>query len=406
MKLICDLEVHSKYAHAVSKFMDVPTIAKWAKWKGIDVVGTGDFTHPTWRAELKAALVEDGSGLLRVKSDTSDLRFLLTAEVSSIFSQGGRGRRIHTILVAPSFVAADQISEQLGRRANLLSDGRPIIGLSCKEVLSIVLEAGGFIIPAHVWTPWFGLFGSKSGFNSLAECYEDLTPHVKAIETGLSSDIPMNWRLSANDNLALVSFSDAHSAPNLSREATVIQVTSRTYKEIATALQNPRQAKGIEPAIVETLEFFPEEGKYHYDGIASSQLSLHPNERRKLEQSNPNLARKVTVGVLSRIEELADRPEGYRANDRPGYRSVMPLQEIIASTLGVSKQSKKVQAEYERLVVQANELVILLDQSESELRQLMSPALVDAIVAVRRGDVAVTPGYDGIYGIVEIRKKQ
>lgn len=388
--------------------MDVQTIAQWAKHKGIDVVGTGDFTHPRWLDELKDGLVEDGSGLLRLKDDASSLRFVLTAEVSSIFRQQGRGRRVHTIIVAPSFQAAEAINEKLGRHANLASDGRPIIGLSCKEVLSHVLEVGegAFVIPAHVWTPWFGLFGSKSGFDSLAQCYEDLTPYVRALETGLSSDIPMNWRLSANDEVALVSFSDAHSAPNLAREATVVQLTSRTFTNLAAALQNPRRALADNNAIIETLEFFPQEGKYHYDGIADLKLSLHPSERRKLALTDPALAKKVTIGVLSRVEELADRPEGYTANDRPGYRSLVPLQEVIASVLGTRKQAKRVQAEYMRLIELNSELNILLDLTPTALSRLVSAELAAAILAVRRGDVKVTPGYDGVYGIVDIRGKR
>ncbi len=435
MHLLCDLEIHSKYARAVSKFMDVPEMARWAKWKGIDVLGTGDFTHPVWLKELKAALTEDGTGLLRLKDDPdSRLRFMLTGELSSIYSQGGKGRRIHTIVVAPSFAAVEALIERVGRHGSLKADGRPILGMSCKQLLAYVLEVndqlgligdpnqpdylkkpGAYIIPAHVWTPWFGLYGSKSGFDSIEECFEELAPQVRAIETGLSSDIPMNVRLSKNDRLALVSFSDAHSAPNLMREATLIQANQLSYGAISQALQNPRKVADIaggvltsgasNNGIIETLEFFPEEGKYHFDGIASEKLRLHPQETIRLRQTDPLLAKKVTVGVLSRVEALADRPEGYIDPNRPSYRSIIPLQEIIADVRGVSKQSKKVKTEYEQLVAQASEYEILVKMNEAELSEYVSQPLIEAILAVRSGEVEIQPGYDGIFGTISIQKK-
>lgn len=446
MQLICDLEVHSKYARAVSRYMMVPEMAKWARWKGIDIIGTGDCTHPLWLAELKEALVEDGTGLLQLRSDVYNAkghsngsngdrvnpRFILTGEVSLIYSQGGQGRRVHIIIVAPSLQAVEMLNQKLTKHGKLASDGRPVLGLSAKQLLTYVLavnadlgltddpadpayrkgKAGLYLIPAHVWTPWFGLYGSKSGFDSLEECFEELTPHIRAIETGLSSDLLMNWRLSANDTVSLVSFSDAHSAPNLMREATVIAVQERSYGAISQALQNPSSdldPHTVDPEknqnknqIIKTLEFFPEEGKYHYDGIADQKLRLSPAETAKLRQKNPALARKVTVGVLSRVEELADRPADYRPSHRPPGQSVIPLQEIIAAVKKVGKQSKKVQAEYERLVEQVTEYCLLTEASESELRSLAGDELATAILLVRRGDVKIEPGYDGIYGTIEI----
>lgn len=425
MQLICDLEIHSKYARAVSKNMAVPEMTKWAHWKGINILGTGDFTHPLWLEELKQDLEEDGTGLLRSAKTDDTLRFMLTGEVSSIYSQGGKGRRIHTIMIAPSFAVAEAINERLAKHGKLASDGRPVLGLSCKQLLAYILEVnesfgltdditahdyaqrpGAFIIPAHVWTPWFGLYGSKSGFDSVEECFEELTPHVRAIETGLSSDLPMNWRLSANDRLALVSFSDAHSAPNLLREATVISVPEQNYASIVQALQNPVRQRAAEPAIVKTIEFFSQEGKYHYDGIATQKLRLHPNETAELRQSNPELARKVTVGVLSRVATLADRPESYVAPNRPDSVSMIPLQEIIADTFGVGKQSKKVQRCYEELVEKCPEYTILVDAPTDALRQLAGDDVASAILAVRTGHVTVEPGYDGIYGTIKIQKSQ
>lgn len=424
MELVCDLEIHSKYARAVSRYMIIPEMAKWAAWKGIEVMGTGDFTHPTWFSELQSELVEDGTGLLcRPGEESSSLRFMLTGEVATIYSQGGKGRRIHVIVVAPSFAVAAALSERLGKHGKLIADGRPMLGLSCKQLLHYVLEVnaqfnltddvtaadytkrpGAFIIPAHVWTPWFGLYGSKSGFDSIEECFEELTPHVRAIETGLSSDLLMNWRLSANDRLALISFSDAHSAANLMREATVVSVQNRTYADLAQALQNPQMQQSGDNAVAYTIEFFPQEGKYHYDGIASQQLRLHPNETAQLRQEKPELAKKVTVGVLSRTSELADRPEGYRPTDRPDCLYLIPLQEIIADMFGVSKQSKRVQRCYESLVEQRSEFDILVRLSEQELEQLAGPEIAQGIMAVRRREVIIEPGYDGIYGTIQIKK--
>lgn len=449
MELVSDLEVHSKYARAVSQMMIIPEMAKWASRKGIDILGTGDFTHPVWLAELKQYIVEDDSGLLTLKDSSQNphLRFILTGEVSLIYSQGGAGRRVHMILVAPSFEVATAINEKLAHSGTLSSDGRPVLGLSAKWLLEYILEInqkfsliddpaatdyvnrpGAFIIPAHVWTPWFGLYGSKSGFDSLEECFEELAPHVRSVETGLSSDIPMNWRLSANDKVALVSFSDAHSAPNLMREATVVEVEEKSYAALAQALQNPysrhpersegsptdvghsnklRDSSAMpqnDNCIKYTLEFFPEEGKYHYDGIANQNLRLSPEERKELEKTDPAKAKKVTIGVMSRVDELADRPVGYQAPNRPGSISVIPLQEIIADLRGVSKGSKKVQAEYEQLVSQASEFDILIRFPESELKQKVGNQLTDAVLAVRRGEVDIEPGYDGVYGTIKIKK--
>lgn len=415
MELVCDLEIHSKYARAVSKDMVVPEMAKWASRKGIDVLGTGDFTHPVWLAELEQHLKEDGKGLLQVRQggrEANNIRFMLTGEVSLIYSQGGSGRRVHIIIVAPSFEIVKAINAKLAPSGTLSSDGRPVLGLSAKWLLEYILEinqkfglndkTGAFLIPAHVWTPWFGLYGSKSGFDSLEECFEELTPHIHTIETGLSSDPPMNWRLSKNDNVAITSFSDAHSAPNLMREATIVNVKEKTYKNIAEALQNPT-TRG-ENKIDYTLEFFPEEGKYHYDGIADQNLRLAPAETAKLLETNPALAKKVTVGVLSRVEDLADRQEDYKPTNRPLYKSAIPLQEIIADLYGVGKQSQKVQAEYERIVNLKNEFDVLVRASERELIPILGQELANAVLAVRRGEVEIEPGYDGVFGKISVKK--
>lgn len=431
MELICDLEIHSRYARAVSKNMSVEQLVTWSQKKGTTLAGTGDFTHPLWLQELQRDLIEEGSGLLRPKSLPREhqLRFMLTAEVSCIFSQGGKGRRVHCLIMAPSFQVAQAISDKLAHHGKLLSDGRPILGLSLKKLLEYVLAVneaygltddiaaatyaqhpGAFLIPAHVWTPWFGLFGSKSGFDSLDEAFEELSPHVRAVETGLSSDPAMNWRIAANDRLALVSFSDAHSAPNLMREATVVQVSRQSYASVAQALQNPRRIVGQEQGIKTTVEFFPEEGKYHYDGIADQKLSLSPSQRKQLAEKDPVLAKKITIGVMSRVDELANRPEGFTDQTRPPYVRVIPLQEIIADVLQVGKQSKKVQALYDQAVMQTTEYRILLHLTEPELATIFAsasafaPDLVRAVLQVRQGRVEIEPGYDGVYGVIRLPK--
>jgi uncharacterized protein (TIGR00375 family) len=407
-KILADLQIHSPYARAVSKFMLIPEMLKWANWKGINLLGTGDCTHPDWLKHLKEHLIEDNTGLLASKTQP-ETKFMIQGEVSLIYSQGGRGRRVHLLIFAPSFQAIEHLNKKLAKRGNLLADGRPIIGMSSKQLLELVLETneelqlkenGLFLIPAHVWTPWFGLYGSKSGFDSLEECFEELTPHVRAIETGLSSDPLMNWRLSKNDDLAIVSFSDAHSAPNMMREATILSVESPTYANIAKALQNPRNTGANH--IHETLEFFPEEGKYHLDGIADQNLRLLPSETARLQKTNPALAKKVTVGVQSRVEDLADRPLTYRPTDRPTYRSLIPLQEIIADVLKVGKQSKKVQGAYLSYIEQASEYELLVEKSKAELTTLLGDAVAWAVMAVREGKVAISPGYDGLYGTIKI----
>ncbi len=459
MHLVSDLQIHSPYARAVSKFMLIPEMVKWAGWKGINLLGTGDCTHPEWLTHLKEHLEEDGTGLLQLKGDATSVRFMIQGEISLIYSQGGRGRRVHVLIFAPSFKAIEQYNEKIAKHGKLRSDGRPVLGLSAKQALQYLLNVnnelgltddidspdyvkrpGMFMIPAHVWTPWFGLFGSKSGFDSVEECFEELTPHIRAIETGLSSDLKMNWRLSANDSLALVSFSDAHSAPNMMREATVLEVKEPTYANVAQALQNPLLPSSFTPDrfaaakpdrgsvrvgndrsstrsgrhlpakddsgrrnyIAHTLEFFPEEGKYHYDGIAAKNLSFPPAETKRLAITDPQLLRQVTVGVLHRVDDLADRPEGYQPTNRPNCRYVIPLQEIIADCLGVSKQSKKVQREYERLVMTHTEFDILLNLSQADLTNLTGPALAESIVKMRAGKVVIQPGYDGIFGTIKI----
>lgn len=304
MQVVTDLQIHSRFSRAVSKQMVIPTIAEWARKKGIDIVATGDWTHPVWSRELKANLEEAGGGLYKVIGQEQDSPlFLLSTEVSSIYSQAGIARRIHTLIFAPNFDVVEKINKELTKRgANLLSDGRPMMGLSAKIVAEIALgiDERVLIIPAHAWTPWYSLYGSKSGFDSISECFEELSDNIYAIETGLSSDPAMNWRIAELANRAIISFSDAHSPQKLGREATVFELDKPSFGNIRKAIKGEG-----DQAIAYTIEFYPEEGKYHYTGHRKCNIIYSPNETRKRGTICPVCGKTLTVGVMSRVERLA-----------------------------------------------------------------------------------------------------
>ena len=403
MRFLADLHIHSRYSRATSKDMSPEGIGKWAQLKGIRVIGTGDFTHPQWIQELGEKLEPTGTGLFTLKKEFStegvpdsckaDVFFLLTAEISCIYRKGGRTRKVHALVLAPDFDATRRISAALGSIGNLSSDGRPILGLDAKELLRIVLDASpdALFIPAHAWTPHFSVFGSVSGFDSLEECFEELTPHIHAIETGLSSDPPMNWRLSALDRVTLISNSDAHSPSKIGREATIFD-RSIAYGSMKDAIQTRKGFLG-------TVEFFPEEGKYHYDGHKACGISLSPAETRQHGETCPLCLKKVTVGVMNRVEKLADREVGYRPEGAPVFHSLIPLQELIAETLKVGASSKKVAKAYVSLLEQlGNEHTILMDSPLDDIEAAGSPLLREAIARMRAGNVRIVPGYDGEYG--------
>jgi uncharacterized protein (TIGR00375 family) len=412
MRKILDFEIHSRYSRACSAALTLPNINSWAKRKGIDIIGTGDFTHPKWFSEIQENLVEDGNGLLRLKSEfelhdrpeakPGDVRFLLSAEVSSIYSHNGKTRRIHNLLLAPSIEVVKKIQEQLEKRgAKLAADGRPIVGLSSKNLLEIVLEVSEdcMLIPAHVWTPYFGLFGSMSGYDSVEECFEDLSPHIYALETGLSADPEMFWRISKFDRFTLVSCSDPHSLPRIGRECNLLDLEENdlTYKEITRIIKEGDRSK-----FKHTLEYYPEEGRYHYDGHAECKVSLHPNKTKKLKGLCPVCGKKLTIGVLSRAEELADRPEAYiKEQPIPGKHFVV-LEEIISSALGKGVSSKAVQSECLRMTGKYSEYEILFDLDDLELLKVTSEKVVEAIHRMRDGNVEVVPGYDGEYGKIKL----
>ncbi len=402
MKIIADLQIHSKYSRATSSQMVIEELAKWAKLKGIKVMGTGDFTHPFWLRELKDKLKPAEPGLFVSKDDlvleAEATRFMLTAETSHIYTKNNQVRRIHLLIWAPSFEAVEKINQQLVLRgANLSSDGRPIMGINAKELLKIVLDVdeSAMVIPAHIWTPWFSVFGSMSGFDSLEECFEEMTPQIHAIETGLSSSPAMNWRLSQLDKVAIVSNSDSHSLQKIGREANVFD-TELSYNGIVEAVKSKNPQK-----FLYTIEFFPEEGKYHYDGHRNCKYSVNPSESKS--DVCPVCGRKMTIGVLHRVEELADRPVGYTQPNVIPFKNLVPLNEIVAESFGVGVASKKVKEEYQKLIGKiGSEFKVLLDASESELKAATLAEVVEGIIRVREGRLHIEPGYDGEYGKIKI----
>lgn len=399
MKFVGDFHIHSKYARATSQDMVPENLDIWAAKKGIKVLGTGDFTHPAWFADLKSKLVEQEPGLYALRGSDSGTRFLLSSEISCIYSKKGKVRRIHLLLLVPSLQAAEHINARLGVRGNLRSDGRPILGIDATEMLKIALDASpeALVIPAHAWTPWFSVFGSKSGFDSLEECFDEYAKHIYAIETGLSSDPVMNWRLSALDNIALLSNSDCHSLAKMGREANVFDA-ELSYMGIRDAIVTKDQKK-----FLSTIEFFPEEGKYHYDGHRLCNVRLAPAESRKSNNMCPACGRELTIGVLNRVEELADRPEGFVPPNAIPYKSLIPLQEIIAEALHMGVVAKQCKAEYEKLISAfGNEFSVLLAAEPRELQAATLPEIAQAIVQVRNGKVSIQPGYDGEYGKISI----
>lgn len=416
MRFIADFHLHSRFSRATSDEITVENLAKWAQVKGIDILGTGDFTHPAWLKELQEKLEPAAeSGLFRLKArsekprvkgnglkaDGRSTRFILTTEISCIYGKKDRLRKIHLLVLSPSFEAVEKINARLGLIGNLKADGRPILGLDAKELLKIVLQSSpaSLVIPAHAWTPWFSLFGSKSGFDSVEECFEDYAPHIFALETGLSADPQMFWRLSALDKYTLVSNSDAHSLAKLGREANVFEGPEISYRLIAAAIK--RREEGLR--LNETLEFFPEEGKYHFDGHRLCQVVLSPAESRQNKNLCPVCRRPLTIGVLNRVEELADRPEGIRPERARPFRHLIPLVEIIAEALNVLPGAKQVQQEYQNLVLKlGSEFQILLEKSPGELRSVTLPEIAEGILRVREGKVRLEPGFDGVFGRIRL----
>ncbi len=395
MEFIADFHIHSKYSRATSRDMDVAHIAEWAKLKGITLMGTGDFTHHLWLEELKNNLQDLDNGLFKYK----DIYFILTAEISSIYSKKGRTYRIHNLVFAPSFKAVDKIDETLARYGNLASDGRPILGMDAADLARIIfdIEETAMIVPGHIWTPWFSLFGSMSGFDKIEHCFEDATPRIFALETGLSSDPAMNWRLSALDRFTLISNSDSHSPAKIGREANVFDC-ELSYKAIREVLRNKDKSR-----FLYTVEFFPEEGKYHFDGHRLCGIRWSPKETRQNNGRCSKCGKPVTVGVMNRVEQLADRPEGYVPSSAIPYKNLIPLDEIIAEAKGMTKTSVAVERDYRGLLAKfGSEFAILAKVPKDDLIKGVPARIAEGILRTRQGRVNIKPGFDGEYGVISL----
>jgi len=409
LKQIADLHIHSRYSMATSKDGTPEMLDLWARKKGISLIGTGDMTHPVWRQELKEKLIPAEQGLFRLKDEYvlpeagrypgTAPRFVLSGEISSIYKKGGKTRKVHSLILLPGFDEADAFAARLEKIGNIHSDGRPILGLPCHDLLEMMLEVSeeGMYIPAHIWTPHFSLFGAKSGFDTIEECFEELTPYIHALETGLSSDPVMNWQISALDGYQLVSHSDAHSPSKLGREADLLDI-ELSYQGLFQAVQSGKGLKG-------TIEFFPEEGKYHYDGHRKCGVCLSPREAEEYKGICPVCGKKLTMGVDHRILQLSDRDESEVSMPESGrpYESLVPLPEVISACVGFSTASKKVQGQYERLLEKLGaEFSILREVPEEDIRAAGGEVLTEGIRRLRAGEVVRKPGFDGEYGKIEL----
>ncbi len=394
-RLVADFHIHSRYSRACSKDLSAQELAKWAKIKGIDVLGTGDFTHPLWLQELKDHLRSTSRGLFEYQG----AHFMLTSEVNTLFYKGGKAHQIHLVLLTPTIEAAERINCELESFGSLSLDGRPTLQMEAWRLVEIVLgvEPRSLVVPAHAWTPWFAMFGSTSGFDSVEECFEHQAKNIFVLETGLSSDPAMNWRIKALDRYALISNSDSHSARRIGREANVFDC-ELDYEVIVGALKRKDRTK-----FLSTIEFFPEEGKYHFDGHRNCRVRWSPQETKRNGFRCSVCGRKVTIGVMHRIEELADRPEGVIPDGAIPFKRMVPLEEIVAEALNVGVGTQTVEREYQNLIYKCGtELDVLLTVSEEELRKVASPKVVEGILHVRQGNVMVEPGYDGEYGKVHL----
>lgn len=407
MKMIGDLHIHSRFSMATSKEGTPENLDFWARKKGISLIGTGDFTHPVWREELKERLVSEGNGLYRLRDEYvkeesrkfpgEGTRFVVSGEISSIYKKNGKTRKVHNVILLPGLEAADAMAQRLEKIGNIHSDGRPILGLDSHDLLEMMLDVcpEGILIPAHIWTPHFSVLGAKSGFDSVEECFEELAPYIHALETGLSSDPAMNWRISKLDRYQLVSNSDAHSPSKLGREANLLDIDC-SYEGLYRAIQTGEGLEG-------TVEFFPEEGKYHFDGHRKCGVSLSPVEAERLGGICPVCGKKLTMGVDHRVEQLADRAEGFVKKDGKKYESLVPLPEVISACMGYSTASKKVQGCFEQLIqTLGTEFDILRNVPSEDIKSCAGERIAEGIENVRTGNVKRIPGYDGEYGKIEL----
>ncbi|MFA5318016.1 MAG: endonuclease Q family protein [Patescibacteria group bacterium] len=439
MQQILDLHIHSKYSRACSKQLELEQIARTCEIKGVDIIATGDFTFPKWFDAIKDLTPspppykgEGSSGLYQLPN--SKTKFILSTELALIYKQdsghankGGvnHARRLHIVVLAPNLKAVEKFNKYLDSHGfNIKSDGRPILGMSAIELCKILfnIDEKFMVIPAHIWTPWFSIFGSKSGFDGMQECFGEFTKNIYAYETGLSSDPEMNWRVSELDNFTLLSNSDAHSLPNIAREANVFEMKEISYEAIYDIIKNSSPNKRANPpktasgrarskygSLLYTIEFYPEEGMYHYDGHRACNICLPPKETKKYKDICPKCKKKLTIGVDYRVDELADRERGFRPKGAVDYKKLVELDKIIAEALDIrSRASQKVRVEYNNLIkkIQATELDILINKDLKDLAKITLPEVVGGIKRVREGNLIVEPGYDGEYGTVKIFSKE
>lgn len=447
--IVADLHLHSHYSRAVSPQMTIPVMAQFGRAKGIDVLATGDWTHPIWFRELRRQLEEAEEGIFKVKGgQDQEVRFLLSVEIACIYTQGGKGRRIHNLVFVPSFATAEKINKALVTRGfNLSSDGRPIIGMSSKHLLELVMEIDdkSLLIPAHAWTPWFGIYGQMSGFNSLSEAFEEASDKLYGIETGLSSDPEMNWQVDELQTRSILSFSDAHSPAKMGREATIFRLESLSYDNIRKAIVAPSQkvissqllvngkettvnskpiTNNVQNRVLYTIEFYPEEGKYHYSGHRKCNVTMTPEEQKKAKGICPICKRKVTDGVMRRVQELAqEEPRGMHEptekgpvwirdpqHKHPPFVKIVPLLEIIAEAIHSPVGSPKAKVIFDSLTETTDEFSLLLKSPLKEIVQattrIATPEkaqrIVEGIEKVRQAQIVIQPGYDGVYGVVKI----
>ncbi len=398
MDQIADLHIHSRYAAACSDKLTLENIDRAASEKGINIIGTGDFTHPKWISDIKSLLKEAEHGMYRLNEGR--VNFILSSEVCTISNPDGKGaKKVHTCILAPSIEDSESINSAISRYGNLSIDGRPVLMTSAEELANAVIDASpeAILFPAHIWTPWFGALGAMSGFNSMEDAYGSAAKHISGYETGLSSDPPMNWRVSKLDNYSMISNSDAHSLPKLAREATVFDLNGQTYQELASSIKGK---KGIRM----TVEFYPEEGKYHYDGHRNCKISLSPEQSKRYNGLCPVCRRKLTIGVMHRVDDLADRSPGYAPKDSPKYVHAVPLIEIISSVTGKGQATAQVLSTYSNLIKKfGSEMNALINASTDDLITA-DKEIGKAIARIREEKISVTPGYDGVFGIVDLFK--
>jgi len=403
MKIFADLHLHSKYSRACSKNLDLENLSYYAKLKGLKLLITGDFTHPAWFKEISQKLEEGGEGVYRLKNNP-DVYFLLGGEISSIFSRGGIVKRIHYVVALPRFDLVEKLNKKLSLYSNLASDGRPILGIDVLDFMKMLFDIydEAIFIPAHIWTPWFSLYGSMSGFDSIYDAFNDYVKYVTAVETGLSSSPQMNWRIPELDNISIVSFSDSHSPQphRLGREATCFEVKELSYENIYQAMKNPNEQNKI----LMTIEFFPEEGKYHYDGHRLCKIRFSSEESKKNNFLCPVCGRKVTIGVMSRVEELAQRPNNFFDSKRPPFKMTTPFLELLAQIYQTQSTTKKVWGKYLEIINKyGSELDILMGNYDKQKMNDEDSLISQALEKIDNGEIILEPGYDGEYGKVIIK---